>query len=221
VTHVYDSGQSSYTPTLNVVSPSGCSGYSSNINTPGCSSSLGAFCRVLFGIITYGFAIAVACLLLSTCSPLSSIATALEYIAIISAVVAIVALIIYLIFCLRCPPCGWIFLILWRILFVAGAIYAIYAECCGGATQFYIGLGTMIVGLIFLILWAISCSKTFCDVMRELGFTLGWILGVVGILSSFSILTGCYYVVFFSITFLAIISTLFLIVQTYVAAYCQ
>lgn len=230
--HTYNTNNAPYTASFNVIAPSGCPGATVTVsppNTPECdctTTALSWFCPLLFGIMTFGFGLALACVLLSTCSGLSAISNGLLTASAVFAALALLALILYLIFCNKCTQCGWFYLLLWRIFFGVGVIYAIFAACCGGLTAFLIGLGLIVLGILFLVLWANQCNKTLCEVLAEIILTLAvYILPAISLLlSNFALLSACLYVVFtigsFAVTFLLIVTILNAIIVSYYLSNC-
>jgi hypothetical protein len=181
VTHTY-SGSSDHTASLNVIQPQGCPGWS-NLIPKCCTKKRTKWCNKLFLTMTVSPALALVLLLLkSLCSvPVPT------WVILALLGVFILALLVYLL--LGCPKCrcGWLYLLLWRVLFGVGILFAIFSGCCS-PWSFLIGLGLMIPGIVFLLLWKKKCCVKFCRFLTEivvwvggtLIFLVGVILGIVG-----------------------------------------
>jgi hypothetical protein len=236
-THTY-SGSSALqdnTATLNVIQPQGCPGWSMVIPKC-CKKKLVNWCTILFNTMTGALALAlVLLLLLLLCSvPISnSVIWGLL-------IVFVVALIIFLF--LKCPKCrcGWLFLLLWRVLSGVGLLFAIFSGChppthdpldpnppitvpdCS-PWSFWIGLGLLILGIVFLLLWKKKCCVKRCAFWAEIILWIGaTILPLVGIIYSFSWGANCLYILFtipwlnnFQFTFWALV----LIIWGFLLAY--
>ncbi|MDA8441494.1 MAG: hypothetical protein M0Z55_03870 [Peptococcaceae bacterium] len=230
-TNTYNVSSTPVTETLTVIAPPGCPGASVTINAPNttaCNNAkecdttfLSWLCPLLLGIAMYGLALALTCILLSTCIGLSSIASGLLTLAAIFGIIALIAFVIWLLLCLKCAPCGALFLLFWRVFFEVGLIYAIFAGCCGGAGGFLIGLGIAGLGILFLVLWAIQCKKNSCQILGEILIALTLVIAVATfLLSHFAILSGCLYIPFDTTTFLSLLSFIDLVLAALYVFFC-
>jgi len=140
-----------------------------------------------------------------------------------------VALVIYLL--LKCPKCrcGWLFLLLWRVLFGVGLLLAIFAGCAGcNPWSFWIGLGLLILGIVFLLLWKKKCCIKLCALLKEVVFWIGVVvLPLVGLILSLGVGTACLFVVFsmswpfvFVLTFYMVVLVLWALLLSYYLNNC-
>jgi hypothetical protein len=173
-THTYTGSAAlqNNTAALNVIQPQGCPGWSTVIPKC-CKPKLANWCALLFNLMTGSLALALVFLLLQLlCSvpiPTSVIWAAL--------VIFIVALVVYLL--LQCPKCrcGWLYLLLWRVLFGVGLLLAIFSGCPACSPwSFWIGLGLLILGIVFLLLWKKGCCVKPCAFLKEIILWVGAIL---------------------------------------------
>lgn len=174
---------------LNVLKPRGCPGWSQVIPKC-CTRKKTRSCNALFYIMTVSLALALVLSLLSLCGITVSFYVILGFLAAFA-----LAFMVYLL--LGCPKCrcGWLYLLLWRVLFGVGLLYAIFAGCCS-PWSILIGLGLMIIGFVFLLLWKKKCCVKFCPFLKEIVWWVGTtVLPLVGIIKSI-VGTSCYYILF-------------------------
>ncbi len=209
-THTY-SGSAALqdnTVALNVTQPQGCPGWSTVIPKC-CKRKLVNCCAVLFAIMTGSLALALALLLLNL---LCAVAVPPS---VISALVGlfIVALVVYLL--LKCPKCrcGWLFLLLWRVLFGVGILLAIFAGCAACSPwSFWIGLGLLILGIVFLLLWKKKCCVKPCAFLAEIVLWVGsMLLPLIAVIKGFAWAAACLYILF-TIPFINLQVTFYLVV---------
>jgi len=196
VRHTYV-GTSDHNPTLNVVTPKGCTGWTTVI--PGCcepekmkkcKNKLG-WMTVFLGLALYFLLLGLLC----ACPPQPATScilplpqNALLYMALGSLVILFLPVLILFLgdSCPKCL-CGWLLRLLWRVCFIVGAVYAALAKCCGLIWQFgpftipftsisitiwlsipfFIGVGLMVLGVWLLFSWARKCCVTWCDLADE------------------------------------------------------
>lgn len=220
------------TAALNVIQPQGCPGWSQVIPKC-CPPKRVHWCNFLFDLMTGSLALALVLQLLKwLCSIPIPTAVVLTLLGVFAA-----ALLAYLF--LGCPKCrcGWLYLLLWRVLSGVGLLLAIFAGCiantpgCGPGClacnhwTFWIGLGLLILGIVFLLLWKKKCCVKLCDFLKEI------VLWVGSILIPLSIIIGgfgaCLYILFvitwpitFPFTFWALVLFLWGIFLAYAVKNC-
>jgi hypothetical protein len=123
------------------------------------------FCPLVFTIMTIAFALAIALLLLASCSGLSAIATVLGNVGAGLLLLGFLGLGTYYLLCGKCQ-CGWVLRLLWRVLFAVGVIAITFAGCC--ASFLLAGAILVLAGVAALIWWARRCGLTRCDILKEL-----------------------------------------------------
>jgi hypothetical protein len=153
------------TASLHVTQPPQCAGTYAPQNIPACcTKARAAWCGNLLWLMSFLLAFALLFLLFSMGGSLASTALNTFY---VLAIAGIICLIIYLIFCTKCK-CGWLYLLLWRILFGAGIMYAIFAACGLAAWSILIGLVLMLIGFWLLNLWKKACCVSECRYLLEI-----------------------------------------------------
>jgi hypothetical protein len=225
-THTY-SGSSALqdnTVTLSVLQPKGCPGWSMIIPKC-CNKKLTNWCTIFFNAMTGLLALALALFFLKfLCSapvPTSVIYGLLGLFA--------VALLIYLILqCWKCR-CGWLYLLIWRVLFGVGLLLSIFAGCptCSIWT-FWIGLALMFLAFFFLLLWKKACCVKLCVFLKEIVLWMGaTILPLVGVILSY-IGAGCLFILFsiawpitFTFTFYLLVLILWGFLLNYYVSNCS
>lgn len=221
------------TAALNVIQPQGCPGWSKVIRKC-CTPKRRNWCGILFYIMTGTLAFALVLLLLKLlCSvPIPQ--------SVIIALVGlfIVALLVYLL--LKCPKCrcGWLYLLLWRVLFGVGTLLSIFSGChppigstatvpqCNHWT-FWIGLGLLLLGIACLLLWKRKCCVKTCVFLAEIILWVGTIiLPLAGIINNYPWGHDCLYVLFtipfinFVVTFYALVLILWAFVLAWFVSKC-
>jgi hypothetical protein len=227
-TFTYNTNNAPYTATVNTILPTGCPSKKIPIDVGKCCKTfLQWFCPLLFGVMTFSMAIGLFLILFSSCIPDPNTASTVAAIGAVLIAVAIVALIFYLIFCTKCK-CGWFYLFLWRVLFGVGILYAIFADCCGGTSAFLIGLGLLLLGVLFLLLWQNQCKKTLCELLEEVILLMsGYIIPVAAFVLSIPALMDCLYVLFvvpginFPFSFYLLVTIIYAIIVGYYFSNCK
>ena len=194
-THVY-SGNSALqdnTASLNVIQPQGCPGWSTIIPAC-CKKKLVNWCTLLFTTMTLTLALALGFSLgnwLCSLNIQNSVIFGLLGL-------FVVALLIYLI--LKCPKCrcGWLYLLLWRVLSAVGLLFAIFAGCqnCNKPWTFWVGLGLLILAFVPLLLWKKACCVKLCRFLKEIVLWIGaTLLPLAGTILAYAG-QGCLYILF-------------------------
>jgi hypothetical protein len=210
-THTYTGSAAlqANTASLQVSKPAQCAGtYSPHVIPACCKKARANWCTTLFWIMSFSLAFALlfapftifpatfSCL---TCLPFT---TQPGYTPLYSfylfAIIGVIALILYLLFCTKCR-CDWFYFLLWRILFGAGLLYFVFANCSLGILSVLIALGLMLIGYLCLKKWERDCCVLPCDFLKEMASWLVLIMAIAVFLvgtSFFSLAGGCVYTLF-------------------------
>ena len=128
------------------------------------------FCPTLFFVLTVTLAAAIAFYSLAACQGLSVVAGPLGSWANWLLLASILALAVYYVLCNQCQ-CGWVWRLLWRVLFAVGLVITTFTGCCSSLLT--PGWIMTAAGIVAMILWLLACPKTTCDVVNELVLVLG------------------------------------------------
>jgi hypothetical protein len=163
-THSYPANNGTFTSTLNIISPTHCIGTADTFNIGCCYAGwLRWFCPLLKGLFYFSFGLGALLLALYfSCAANPYVLIS----ALASIVVAFIWALLYWILCPKCAECGWILLWMAQILFYLGLALMFMDACCNGL--FTNGIIMVGVALLFYLLWAIICNRSFCDVLENL-----------------------------------------------------
>jgi len=205
-THIYSGSgaQQDNTASLNVLAPQGCPGWSDIIRKC-CKPKRIKTCKLLLLTASVLLALSLYFLATSFCYPLCTSLTGwcfalsptlLQQISLGLAVLGLIPLIIFLLLCRKCI-CGWILLLLWRILFFVGALYATFAKCCWGFWSLVIGIALMSIALAILLKWKRDCCVKCCIFLGEILLWVGAVVLVaIAYFNSSLVWSQCVYVLF-------------------------
>jgi hypothetical protein len=213
---------------LIVSQPPECAGsYGSVLIPKCCRKKLAALCATLFWLMSWAFALALWFLLLWL---FGSIVASPQTVALTFATLGVVLLIVYLAQCAKCL-CGWVWRLLWRILFGAGLLYAIHAACAASWWSVLIGAILILIAFfVFLRKWRNLCCVSECDWLKEILF---WgllnILALANFLLASNVIVFCQFVLFtisifnttLTITVLAVANGLFSLLGAYYLKKCR
>jgi len=202
---------SSNTAALQIIKPSQCAGsYAPQVIPACCKPKRAKWGAILFWTMSFAFAFALLFLLFALLPASMSCATCLPFTTqpgytplnafYFFAIIGVVALILYLLFCTKCR-CGWLYLLLWRILSGAGLLYFIFAACSLGIISVIIGLVLILLGYLLLQQWRKQCCVTWCHFLGEILLWFVYLMSIASVLIANNIASGCVYTLF-SITIL-------------------
>jgi hypothetical protein len=211
-THIYSGADALNDNVAAVVisDPPECAGAQGQVIIPKCcKKKLADPCWLLFLTMSWGFTLALLFLLFwvwpatppptpcNNCTPFvqAQNSNVLQNLALTFAILGVVALIVYLIICLKCL-CGWLFRLLWRVLFGAGLLFAIHARCAHQGWLTWLVIGLMILLAFFLLwLWKRKCCVSLCKLLSEIIDWVAWnVLALASLLLGFGIGKDCHYV---------------------------
>ena len=189
------------TAALNVIQPQGCPGWSQVIPKC-CRPKRMTTCKLLLFAASLLLALSLFFLLISFCSLCTIITgwcfnlspTLLRKISLGLALSALIPLIFFLVLCTKCI-CGWIWLLLWRVLFFVGVLYAVFARCCMGIWSVLIGIALMLIGFAFLLCWRKKCCVRCCAFLGEIVWWMGTVV-IVAFGFFNSVWNYCLYILF-------------------------
>jgi hypothetical protein len=182
---------------LTVSQPPECAGTYGSVVIPKCCKPKRAnLCATLFWLMSWAFTFAVLALLSYLFGSLFSPPVSLNAFYVLAGI-GVLILIVFLLYCTKCL-CGWVWRLLWRILFGAGLLYAIHAAC----TIFHwqtvlIGALMILLAFFFLQQWRKKCCVSECNWLKEivLWFVLN-IFALATFLLTSGVTTGCQFVLF-------------------------
>lgn len=226
---------------LTVSQPPECAGSYGSVVIPACCKKRRAnLCRTLLLLMSWSFALALLFLLFwllggvapfmcTNCAPFNLPASNLQYFFYGFAIAGVLLLIGYLLLCTKCL-CGWVFRLLWRVLFGAGLLYAIHAGCGLQWLSVLIGALLILLAFFFLRQWRAKCCVSECDYLQEILFWFGLnVLAFATFLLANGIGAGCQFVLFtiniwiFTLTFtvLAVAAIVFSLFGAYYLRKCK
>jgi hypothetical protein len=192
---------------LNVSQPPECARSYAATTIPACCTKQRAKkCKALFLVMSWDLTLALLFFLFwilggitlgcSQCAPFNAPAAVHKYVFYAFAIAGLFLLAAYLIFCTKCS-CGWLNRLLWRILFGAGLLYAIYAGCALSWLSLIIGLLMIWLAFVFLNKWRSKCCVSECKYLKEI-FVWGvlQVYGLTALLTTTHIAVGCLFVLF-------------------------
>lgn len=166
--HFYDAGQT-YTITVVVDTPSGCSDLTQTVDIPACEDCdaepcteqgcLQFLCPIFYFMMVGGLALGILWFILRGCIPLLPAS-----VGVVALGIGVLGLILYWLLC-KCKPCGWLWLLLWKLFLGIGLLLIIFGACCNFWTY---GLGLVLFSFLFFFIWRNRCDPSRCDIYREL-----------------------------------------------------
>jgi len=165
--HEYSAGQS-YTITIKVDTPSGCADITHTVNIPECDECkppceekgwLSWLCPTFQAMMIGGLGLGILWLILSICLPVLPASVGLIILG-----VGVLGLLLYW-WCCKCKPCGWLYLLLWKLLLGIGIMLLIFGKCC---SLWIYGILLILLGILFLFLWKNKCEPSRCEILGEL-----------------------------------------------------
>lgn len=192
---------------LNVSEPPECARSYPAPTIPACCTKKRAKkCQALFLVMSWDLTLALLFFLFwilggitlgcVQCAPFNAPSAVHKYLFYAFAIAGLLLLAIYLIFCVKCS-CGWLYRLLWRMLFGAGAFYAIYAGCALSWLSVLIGLVLILISFVFLKMWKSKCCVSECKYLKEI-FVWGvaQVYALTALLTTTHIAVGCLFVLF-------------------------
>ena len=205
---------------LTVSQPPECAGsYGSVVVPKCCKKKRASLCDTLLWLMSWAFTGAVLALLSFLFGSLFSPALSLNLFYVFAGI-GVVILIVFLIFCTKCL-CGWVWRLLWRVLFGAGLLYAIHAACTMNHWLTVL-IGALMILLAFFLLgqWRKQCCVSECDWLKEILFWFGLnILALATFLFANGVTTGCQFVLFTIWTFTFTVLAVAVFVFSFFGAY--
>ena len=211
--HFYDSGPQ--TITVVVDTPSGCTNLVHNVDIPPCDDCepcreegclLQLLCPIFQLMMYSGLALGILWFILTLCIPALPAQVGLIFLGI-----GILGLILYWSLC-KCKPCGWLWLLLWKLFLGIGLMLIIFGACCN---LWIYGLGLILLALIFFFIWRNQCDPDNCDILGHLSsMWISILVPAYGFIIAFPLIANCQLMIFGSISVYWLLTLIFAIIAS-------